>query len=644
MSLHLAPARRGLTASSPLLIAVVLGITAVAVWWSCTREIDAYIALRGFSPIAWVYQIAYPGNFVLNFPSGIENYRLSAFMHIYPAAFRLGISPETLLPVVVGVEIVLLSIALFALCRTLLPGAPLPVPALVIVYAIASTARDINLASFTQPYFFGQYYNVADALRILGLVMVLKSRPVAAAALLAASFATHPTMGLMGVVCAGAMQLTQPREILTRRFAAAAALFLLMTGAWLLVQFGGVTVSDGIIPSQVWREMTLLFNAHWYSVDHGFLTSKARQAFLPFLSFLLLLAFYWPNDGPRSQISAKALAGIVALLGITSVGLAISFFAPAPFLVKLALHRANDLVLLVGLVYVVNGLWRDLTADTWWRRALAVTALLSPWFVRPFPILVSVALSAPAWWRVLGRRGASAADWIVAALVLGAVLLSGLYFAAGIWTGISPSAFFRGPGALGLLALFLLVCALVARRFGRHVVQGVVVVTAFMLALSWSNDKAETRGVARERDYLRAQVWAREHTPGNALFMTDPTIYYGWRDYSRRSSFGNLREWLHTSWLYDSNFERYAEGLRRFGEFGIDLQPYLRMRPPDAAQKPLTEELKKRYYAASDEWRVNLAQRHGIDFFVFERDRMHGPTSLRLVYENENFMICAARK
>ena len=323
MSLHVAPARRGLTASSPLLIAVVLGVTAVAVWWSCTREIDAYIALRGFSPIAWVYQIAYPGNFVLNFPSGIENYRLSAFMHMYPAAFRLGISPETLLPVVVGVEIVLLSIALFALCRTLLPGAPLPVPALVIVYAIASTARDINLASFTQPYFFGQYYNVADALRILGLVMVLKSRPVAAAALLAASFATHPTMGLMGVVCAGAMQLTKPREILTRRFAAAAALFLLMTGAWLLVQFGGVTVSDGIIPSQVWREMTLLFNAHWYSVDHGFLTSKARQAFLPFLSFLLLLAFYWPNDGPRSQISAKALAGIVALLGITSVGLAI---------------------------------------------------------------------------------------------------------------------------------------------------------------------------------------------------------------------------------------------------------------------------------------------------------------------------------
>ncbi len=642
MKLRIPPARAGIIAAPPWVIVVLLGITAVAVWWSYTREIDAYIALRGFSPIAWVYQLAYPGNFVLDFPSGIENYRLSAFMHVYPAAFRVGISPEALLPVVVGVEIVLLSIALFALCRTLLPNAPLPVPALVIVYAIASSARDINLAHFTQPYFFGQYYNVADALRILGLVMVLKSRPVAAAVLLGASFVTHPTMGLMGVLCAAAMQLMTPREILTRRFLAAAAAYLAITGAWLLFQFGGVTVSGGSIPLRVWLEMTQMFNTHWYSVDHGFLTSKARLAFLPFFSFLLLFAYYWTKAGPLTQISTKALAGIVAMLGISLVGLAISFFAPAPFLVKLALHRANDLVLSIGIVYVVNGLWRDLTADTWWQRALAATVLLSPWFVRPFPMLVTVALAAPAWFRALGRRGASANDWVVAALTIGAVLLSTLYFAVGIWTGLSPSSFLREPGPLWLFAIVLLVCAVFAGRFGSRTVQRVALVAAFVLALGWANDKAGTRGLARERDYLHAQAWAREHTPINALFMTDPTIYYGWRDFSRRSSFGNLREWLHTSWLYDSSFERYTEGMRRFGEFNIDLRPYLRMRPPDAAQIPLTEELRKRYYAASDDWRVDFARRNGVDFFVFQRKHMIGATSLKVVYENENFMICAA--
>ena len=566
--------------SSPPIIASLLGVIFIAVWWSNTYETDAVLALKGYSPIAWVYQMAHPGNFVLDFPSGAENYRMSAFMHIYPAAYRLGISPEVLLPVVVAFEIVLLSFAMFALCRVLAPDAPLAVPAVVIVYVIASTARDINLANFPQPYLTGQYYNIADALRILGIVMVLKNRALFAAILFAGSFATHPTMGLMGVACGVAMQLMRPREIPPRQILAAATLFLLIAGGWLLVQFGAATVSAGQIPVHVWIEMTRAFNYHWYTVDNGFFTINPQQFFLPFLSFLLLLAYYWPKDAVRSEISKKALAGILAMLGLSLAGLAISVFVPFPFLIKLALHRANDLVLFIGLVYVVNGLWRDLTVDAWWQRAIAATVLVSPWFVRPFPLIVSVILVSPACLRVLGRRSASTGDRIVTALVLGAILIIGLYKAAGIWAALSPFDFFRAPQMLWLLTLFLLAGALFARRFGRQSVQALVLVAALALALNWLNDRAETRNMARARDYLNAQVWAREHTSNSALFMTDPTIYYGWRDYSRRSSFGNLREWLHTSWLYDSHFDRFQEGMRRFGEFNIDLKPYLELRPP----------------------------------------------------------------
>ena len=58
----------------------------------------------------------------------------------------------------------------------------------------------------------------------------------------------------------------------------------------------------------------------------------------------------------------------------------------------------------------------------------------------------------------------------------------------------------------------------------------------------------------------------------------------------------------------------------------------------------LTRELRGRYYDASDEWRINLAQRNKIDFFVFQRKHMVRPTSLRVVYENNHFMICAASR
>ncbi|MDQ3187341.1 MAG: hypothetical protein M3Q28_00350 [Pseudomonadota bacterium] len=636
------PASISAALSSPLLIAGLLSLIALAGWWSNIYEVDAFLALKGFSPIAWVYQTAHPGNFSLDFPSGAENYRFSAFMHVYLAAYQLGISPETFLRVVVAFEIVLLSSALFALYRVLAPDAPLVVLALVIVFAIASTARDLNLALWTQPFFTGQYYNVAEALRILGIVMVLKRRPLPAAALFAGAFVTHPTMALMGVACAVAMQLVRPRDMLKREFLAAAALFLVIAGGWLFVQFGATTISTGQMPLSDWMEMTRMFNGHFYTVHFGLFTINAKEVFLPFLSFLLLLVYYFPAKAERSETSTKVLAAILALLGLVVCGLAISVFVAVPFLIKLALHRANDLVLLLGLVYVVAGLWREVTADAWWRRALAATILLSPWFVRPFPLLLSVVLVAPAWLRVFGRRRPSLADRTIAALVLGAALATGYYFAAGIWTGLNPLNFFHERQRLWLLALFLVISALCARRFGRQSGQVLVLAAAIALALGWLKDQADNKADARARDYLDAQVWAREHTPNSALFMTDPSIYYGWRDYSRRSSFGNAREWLHHSWLYDSNFERYQEGMRRFGEFNIDLRPYLRSEPVMAANNRLRYETRRRYYEASDEWRIDLARRHNIDFFVFERAHMVRPTGLKVVYQNDRFVICAA--
>ena len=634
--------------SSRLAVACVLAVTLVAVWWSNTHGVSAVLASKGFSPIGWVYKTLLPGNFALDFPGGAETYTVSAFMHVYFAANRLGIAPEAFLPFVVAFEIALLSFAVFVLCRALLPQAPLMVAALVVVYSIASPARDINLANFPQPYILGQYYNVADALRLLGIVMVLKSRPVWAAVLLAGSFITHPTMGLMGLACAAAMQSMRPREILTRQFAVAALVFVLLTGGWLFVQLEDVAVSGGQIPVQIWMEMTRVFNYHWYTFDNGFFTLNPRQFFLPFLSFLLLLAYYWPTV--RNDVSNKALAGVVAMLGLSLIGIAISVWVPVPFLIKLALHRASELVIFIGLPFVAAGLWRDLSTGSWWQRMGAATVVLSPWFVRPFPIVVSVVQVAPSWWRVLRRQAASSADFIVAALALAAAVLVGLYLVAGVWTAQSPLSFYADDRKFALLVVVLvlvLVLVLVptaafSRRLGRPAVQALVLVVALAYSLDWLKFKAENKGITRGRSYLQAQLWAREQTPSSALFMPDPTQYYGWRDFSQRSSFGNVREWLHTSWLYDSRVERYQEGMRRFGEFKIELGPYLRNQPPVKGMNQLTDEVRRRYYAASDEWRIDLAKRYGIDYFIFERSRMRAPTKLKVVYQNDHFVICAA--
>ncbi|HUG37115.1 MAG TPA: hypothetical protein VML54_09215 [Candidatus Limnocylindrales bacterium] len=643
---------------SPTLMHAAVGLMAVAVWWSWVYDIDLVYAMKGFSPIGWVYKTVHPGDFALDFAGGTDNYGRSAFMHVYPAAHALGMSPETLMPVMIAFEIVLFSWAMFVLCRVLLPDAPPVVAALAVVLTIATPVRDMNLAYFPQPYFVGQYYNVADSLRIFGIVMVLRGRPLSAAALLAGSFATHPALGLMGLACAAAMSLVRPREILRARYLAAAALFGLIAGGWLVLQFRSATISGGQIPVQDWLDLTRAFSYHWYPVDNGMRTSHRQQyvlyVLLPFASFLLMLAYYWPRRDMRSEVTNKAWVGMLAMLGLSIVGLVISAVVPVPGLIKLALQRSNDLVIMIGLVFVVAGLWRDLRGDQWWRRALAATVLVSlcrrqsiGWSVSAaeLPLLWSIVLVSPALRRVLRRPLASAADWTVAGLAATCGGLGVIYAFTGMTAAVEPLDFLGGRRALLLLGAFLVLGAVFARWDGKRVLPGCAVAAVVAFALVGLQERAVNKvDTALAGAYLQAQVWARDHTPRTALFMPDPTFYYGWRDYSRRSSFGNLREWLHTSWIYDSNFERYQEGMQRFNEFNIDIGPYLRGNPPIGAVRRLSQAVKERYYTASDEWRLGLAQRYGIGYFVFRRKEMVQPSRLPVVYENEHFVIRAARE
>lgn len=646
--------------SQPLVVSG-LGVIAVAVWLAWVNDVHLVYAMKGFSPIAWAYKAMHAGDFALDFPGGIDNYARSAFMHVYPAAHALGIAPETLQPIVVAFEIGLFSWAVWTLCRVLQPEAPAVVAALVVVLAIATPVRNMNFANFPQPYFNGQYYNVADALRIFALVMVLRHRLLAAAALLAASFTTHPTMGLMGLACAAAMQVVRPRQLVTPRFLAAGGVFALIVGGWLWLQFRTAAVSGGQIPLQDWLALTRAFSYHWYPVDNGLFAARGHFILLPFVSFLLLLGYYWPRRARGSDVTTMALAGVLAMLGLSLVGLVISAVVPVPLLIKLALQRSNDLVIIIGLVYVVAGLWRDIAASPWWRWALASLVLISlcraksslwPSAVPEFPLLWAMALAivlvSPSWRRVLRQQWESAVDWVIAGLALTVSALGVNYLWTSLAAGANPYFLFGGRRALVLLGVFLLLGAGLAKWFDRRLLPGLTVAAVFAVTLLGLTERA--RHFASDSDaavangYMQAQVWAREHTPANALFMTDPTIYYGWRDYSRRSSFGNLREWLHTSWIYDSNAERYQDGLRRFNEFDIDLGPYLQTTPPIAAMGLLTSAVKERYYSASDEWRLALAQRYGIGYFVLRRAEMASTSRLPVAYQNEHFIILAARE
>jgi hypothetical protein len=104
-----------------------------------------------------------------------------------------------------------------------------------------------------------------------------------------------------------------------------------------------------------------------------------------------------------------------------------------------------------------------------------------------------------------------------------------------------------------------------------------------------------------------------------------------------------LREWLYTAWCYNSDYRLCREGTKRLKEFGIEALDYVKLRPPVAAYGALASEVERRYYAADDGWRRDLARRCAIDFFVSRKLGTIPHSQLPRVYENERFVIHAAR-
>ena len=149
------------------------------------------------------------------------------------------------------------------------------------------------------------------------------------------------------------------------------------------------------------------------------------------------------------------------------------------------------------------------------------------------------------------------------------------------------------------------------------------------------------------RDYMATQEWAKENTKVDALFAQDPSMSYGWRDFSQRSSFGNTREWGYTSIAYLNDDEAFLEGRKRLKDLGVDLTE---ITDREIAEKgvrldgEISLEVKRNFYTMTDE-RVNwLAQKYGIDYYVLRKSSYshysgEGFDGLEKVYENSNYAI-----
>ncbi len=609
------------------------------VWQKRVRDLRLEIALQGGGPMWYTAKAADPATYAKDFPGGTEQYRFSAPMYVYRFAYSwFGVRPERLLPYYVAFELVFMAAAMVVLLRTVRPQAPPAVAVVLVALVVASGARDVSLASLRLPFFRGLYHNVADGLCILGIAAMLRGRLVLSAALLGGGFASHPALSVSAAAFAFCPFLARPRELFRGRHLAAGAVFLAITLGWAFGVLGVSSVAGGGFPSKLWFDLTRFTCFHMYPVEHGVFTTYHASILVPFLSFSALTAFYLTRGGTLSEVDRKVAQGMLGMGVLVVAGVFFSVVPISPGLVKLALHRASAVVLTVGLAYVVTGLWDELGSGRWWWRLVAAIILASPFLGSVgWPLLFTLLIVASGWRSV--KRSA-------AGLAAAAVLTVGIHACMGTAAPLTESGYaglgwLLKPvvlGGVGVLAVGLL-----GRPFLGRLLAGIALVPCVVFWVSV--DGLDAQDVPVARSYIEAQVWAREHTPRDALFMVDPTIYYGWRDYSLRSSFGSVREWLYSSWLYNSDYRLCQEGLARLGEFRLEASAYFHRSPPFAGFEELTREVRRRYYAASDEWRLALARRYGINFFVFQKRPAYRGlprTALPVAFQNANFLILRA--
>jgi hypothetical protein len=190
------------------------------------------------------------------------------------------------------------------------------------------------------------------------------------------------------------------------------------------------------------------------------------------------------------------------------------------------------------------------------------------------------------------------------------------------------------PSPIVLPVVWALVCWVRPARLGRAIAavllpaSFVATVVVFYQAQIWRPD---IQIFPRRTAWTETQLWARDHTPADAVFITPPQLWWfydpEWRVLSERSTVVTLSELLEIA--FDPSYApRWRE---RFAVLAPGVEGQLR---GDALENNrLTAEA---FYRLSSDDLLRAGQRYGASYLVMEKPNTR---DFPVVYENEGFVV-----
>jgi len=622
-----------------ILLSIIIGLT-------ISNSLYFYFdkaAIFGFSPIDWLNHINLPDNFVKDFPAGIAVYNSSLVMFLYPLMNHyLRLNPGVLPCIMIVLEILFFTLSLWVYSQSLADKSSRKIfkyiAIIVITLLLSSNIGRMDLSRIAViPFFQGLYYNFADGARLLAVAFALKRKWLLSALFLALSTMSHPIMGMLGASFIFFAIVPHFSKLKSRQLLFASIFYLALVGFWALhILDSNQAIAAELVPLENWLNLTKLFSFHWYPYELGMLTKNFGEALLPFFGFVLLLYHYIILLDFNSELKKSFFYGFSGLLFLTCMGFLFSSFGSEPILIKLNLQRASHLIVSLGLPIVVYGLITETNSLKFLRVFSALMLLVSPFLsVAIFPFFAVILLLSDS----ILNDNKSKGSFVYLALIGSLIIFIGFNY-----SHIKPNLIhlIGHPRAIfvSLLSVFFLLMCKKKRTYLNN--NSLLIFLIAIFSVFWIRDDFNSNFSrhSEAKNYLRAQLWAKSNTPSNSLFFIDPTICYGWRDFSQRSSFGCIREWLHTSWLYDSKIETYQEGLKRFGELGVNIPVIDRFSDPDQVRATIYKQVQDKFYMADDSWRKSMSAKYNVDYFVFNSNSIN--TGMQKVFENNSYVIYKA--
>lgn len=669
-----------------IFIAALISITCIVFYYN-TRDIQLKIAYKGYGPQDYVNQKLYPENFQKNWPSGIMVYENSLPMRVhYYLAKHFGISPTTTMHPHMFIQTLLFLLSVAFLTQTLFQNKFVTIICVIIIPL--SNMAGLNLSRFGAGYgsllSWPLYYGYADAFRFFALSFFLRNRYVLCFVLLALSIYCHVNMGLFALAFISAYVFYRPSLFYEKSFIKGLLVFLVLVVPHILSIISNAAISSGGIPVDQWVKSTRIFSFHWYPITMKLFTTNAHTEFFPFLLLCFFFFVALRYQDIKNEKNLKIILGCFVCLIMTLIGITFSDIYPIPFLTKMSLQRSTGLITFFGVLYIVYYLFRKMDSGNMLSVFLSVYGLLILVFAKPGIAMLPLYLLLYSDIRE-GHFGPTKIESNGSKSVKLCYYMSGILLALftlififkdnlravssiydQLWTPLQYFSPFRGfdfllrGGGFKVYPIFvylligsaLIAGATIILRDSRKRSLSAILLNIFLVIsisivwylerdkhLRWHNKYAEIAS-----SYLDVQLWARKNTPHDALFMPDPSHSYGWRDFSERSSFGNLREWGYCAIAYNPDYDVYQQGVGRMKEFGIDIERITDKDLKDSTTfiygQRLNRKLRRVFYCMKSVELEAFTRKYEIDYVVMNKKYHKSKfNNVKTAYENKHYIV-----